>query len=68
MWIASISKLFTAVSCLIAVEKGLMTLDTNAREIIPEFSGLQHLTGFEGADLGNRVPILEKVSGPITLR
>jgi len=68
MWIASISMLFTAVSCLIAVEKGLMTLDTNALDVIPEFSGLQHLTGFEEADVGHRVPKLENVSGPITVR
>jgi len=68
MWIASITKLFTAVSCLIAVEKGLMTLDTNALDVIPEFTDLQYLTGFEEVGVGNRVPILEKVSGPITLR
>lgn len=68
MWIASITKLFTAVSCLIAVEKGLMTLDTNALDVVPEFSDLQHLTGFEEVGGGNRVPILEKVSGSITLR
>ncbi|THX55790.1 hypothetical protein D6D11_03724, partial [Aureobasidium pullulans] len=67
LWIASISKLFTAVSCLITVEKGLMTLDTNALDIIPEFSNLQHLTGFEETVDGNRVPKLEKISGPITL-
>jgi len=68
LWIASISKLFTAVSCLITVEKGLMTLDTNALDIIPEFSNLQHLTGFEETVDGNRVPKLEKISGPITVR
>lgn len=55
---------------MIAVEKGLITLDQNAREIIPELNDLDLLAGFEEHEIGEiaRTPILKKVSAPITLR
>ena len=68
LWIASISKLFTAVACMIAVEQKLVGLDDNVRDIVPELKTLDILTGFEESEKRPRKPILEKVTAPITLR
>lgn len=63
-WIASLTKLSTAIATLIAVEKGLVTLDANVREIVPELAELDILEGF--AEDGT--PRLRKCMSPITLR
>ncbi|GAB7355306.1 hypothetical protein MBLNU459_g5840t2 [Dothideomycetes sp. NU459] len=68
LWIASITKLFTAISCMVAVEQKLLTLDTNAREIIPEFVDLPLLSAIRESSDGTRIPILEQNDTPITLR
>ncbi|OAA39377.1 beta-lactamase family protein [Metarhizium rileyi] len=63
-WIASLTKLSTAVATLIAVEKGLVTLDQNVRDIVPELACLDVLEGV--ADDGT--PCLKKCTAPISLR
>ena len=67
-WIASLSKLFTAVACMIAVEQNLVGLDDNVRDIVPELKKLDILLGFEESEKKPRKPILEEVTAPITLR
>ncbi|KAI0452384.1 beta-lactamase family protein [Xylaria acuta] len=63
-WIASLTKLSTAVATLIAVDQGLVTLDENVREIVPELAELDVLEGFD--DDGK--PRLRKCTAPISLR
>ncbi|KAI1320995.1 beta-lactamase family protein [Xylariaceae sp. FL0255] len=63
-WIASLTKLSTAVATLIAVEKGLVTLDENVRDIVPELADLEVLEGFE--DDGR--PRFRKCTASISLR
>ncbi|KAH8759206.1 beta-lactamase class C [Hyaloscypha sp. PMI_1271] len=67
LWIASLTKLVTSVACMIAVEKGLVTLDENVREIVPELEDLELLVGFEEGGTP-RKPILKKVTAPVSLR
>lgn len=49
-WIASQTKLTTAVSVLQIVERGLIGLDDNVREVVAQLKDLQVLLGFEGED------------------
>lgn len=49
-WIASQTKLTASVSVLQIVEKGLVGLDDDVREIIPELKKQKVLLGFEGDD------------------
>lgn len=67
MWIASLTKLVTAIACMIAVEKGLITLDQNVREIVPELGDVEVLLGFEEGE-APRKPITKKTDAPISLR
>jgi CubicO group peptidase (beta-lactamase class C family) len=52
---------------MIAVEQGLVTLDQNVREILPELKDVNLLLGFEEGDTP-RKPILKHVTAPISLR
>ncbi|PQE13822.1 beta-lactamase protein [Rutstroemia sp. NJR-2017a BBW] len=63
-WIASLTKLSTAIASLTAVEKGLITLDQNVREIVPELAQLEVLEGFDE----DGTPRLRNCTSPITLR
>jgi hypothetical protein len=65
MWIASCTKLMTAISVLQCVERGLLKLDEDISPIIPEFKTPLILTGFE-PDSGK--PILQPAKNKITLR
>ena len=65
--IYSLTKLVTSVASMIAVEQGLITLDENVRDIVPELNNLDLLVGFEDGE-SPRKPILQKVTTPITLR
>jgi CubicO group peptidase (beta-lactamase class C family) len=68
MWVGSITKLQTCMACMIAIEQGLFTLDTNVREVVPELAEIELLVGFEESEKFPRVPITKPVSSPITLR
>jgi CubicO group peptidase (beta-lactamase class C family) len=67
LWIASLTKLVTSIACMIAVEQGLVTLDQNVREILPELKDVNLLLGFEEG-YTPRKPILKHVTAPISLR
>jgi CubicO group peptidase (beta-lactamase class C family) len=66
MWLASCTKLVTAVAALQCVERGLFTLDdpTNIDRLLPEWKDPEILTGW--ADDGS--PILQPAKENITLR
>ena len=66
-WIASQTKLTTSVATLQIVEKGLIGLDDDVRDVIPRLRDLKVITGFESHGEEER-PILQEVDGPITLR
>ncbi|RDL33315.1 Uncharacterized protein BP5553_08754 [Venustampulla echinocandica] len=63
MWIASCTKLLTAISILQCVEKGLLNLDTDLSDVLTEFKEIQILTGFE-----DEKPVYKKPETKITLR
>ena len=68
IWTSSLTKLITTLACLIGVDQGLIGLDDNVREIIPELRTVKLLVGFEDSDKQPRKPILKDVNQPITLR
>lgn len=68
IWTSSLTKLVTSVACMIAVEQGLIGLDDNVRDIVPELKDVKILVGFEDADQKPRKSILEDVIEPITIR
>lgn len=47
MWFASCTKLLTTVAAMQCVERGLLSLDGDICEVLPEFKGVQILTGFD---------------------
>ena len=65
MWIASCTKLMTAVAVMQCVEKGLFTLDEDISRILPEWKSPDILTGFEEK---TGEPILRKATKVITAR
>ncbi|KFY00261.1 hypothetical protein O988_03418 [Pseudogymnoascus sp. VKM F-3808] len=67
-YIASLTKAITTLACMIAVENGLLALDENVRDIVPELQKVECLIGFEESDKFPRKPILEDVTDPISLR
>ncbi|TPX09756.1 uncharacterized protein E0L32_009095 [Thyridium curvatum] len=69
-WIASQTKLVTSVAAMQIVERGLIGLDDDVRETLPQLKELKVITGFEDPSTENFSgrPILEDVKGPLTLR
>ncbi|KAJ8071180.1 hypothetical protein OCU04_001519 [Sclerotinia nivalis] len=65
MWLASCTKLLTTIAAMQCVERGLLSLDGNICEVLPEFKGVQILTGF---DEESGKPILVDNHKTITLR
>ncbi|KAI1851482.1 hypothetical protein JX265_013229 [Neoarthrinium moseri] len=63
-WVASLTKLVTAVSLLQLVERGVLDLDADLRTDVPELGALEILRGFDSSDQ----PVLEPNTRPITLR
>ncbi|RDW66697.1 beta-lactamase-like protein [Coleophoma crateriformis] len=64
-WIASCTKLWSSISALQCVERGLLTLDEDVTRLLPELKDIEVLKGFE-QDSGK--PILVKAKKTITLR
>lgn len=62
-WLASLTKLATAISLLQVVERQLLTLDADVRPHSPFLASAQILRGWEG-----KTPLLEDNTAPITLR
>ncbi|KAF2494978.1 putative transesterase [Lophium mytilinum] len=63
-WVASMTKLYTAVAVMQLVEKGVIDLDDDVGELIPDLANKQVLKGFRR----DKTPILKKSTKPITLR
>lgn len=59
-WIASSSKLLTAISVLQCVDKGLLKLDEDIETILPEFANAQVLTGFDDEGEPQLTPAVTK--------
>ncbi|KAI1341142.1 beta-lactamase/transpeptidase-like protein [Xylariaceae sp. FL0016] len=73
MWIASCTKVVTALAALQCVERGLLSLDGPVYDVLPELRHLPVLTRFEpqndddGGGGGNK-PVLVPHRRPLTLR
>ena len=65
MRIASCTKLMTSIAAMKCVERGLVSLDADVAEILPELSAQGILTGFDDA---TGEPIITKRQNAITLR
>jgi CubicO group peptidase (beta-lactamase class C family) len=65
MWIASCTKLMTAIAVLQCVEKGLLHLDDDISTVLTEWKAPNIILAFDDA---KTEPILEKAKGKITLR
>lgn len=65
LWIASCTKLLTAISALQCVERGQFTLDEDVARLLPELKDLEVLQGF---DAQSGAPKLVKATKYITLR
>jgi methyl acetate hydrolase len=64
VWIASMTKAITAAAAMQIVERGKLTLESPAAEVVPELADARVLDGF---DTGGQ-PILRRPRRPITLR
>ena len=65
MAIASCTKLMTSIAAMQCVERGLVALDADVAEVLPDLAAQGILTGFDEAT-GD--PIINKRQNPITLR
>jgi CubicO group peptidase (beta-lactamase class C family) len=65
MWMASCSKFPTTIAAMQCVERGLLQLDDDVTEILPELKGLKVLSKF---DEGDAEPTLVENTKSITLK
>ena len=65
MCIASCTKLMTSIATMQCVERGLVALDTDVAEVLPELAAQGILTGFDEA---SGEPIIQKRQKNMTLR
>lgn len=63
-FIASMTKAITGVAAMQQVEKGKLSLDAPAGEVVPDLGEVQVLTGFDA----NCAPVLRPPKSPVTLR
>ncbi|RAK89405.1 beta-lactamase/transpeptidase-like protein [Aspergillus costaricaensis CBS 115574] len=63
-WVASCTKLVTTIAAMQCVERGLLDLDGNIANVLPEWASPQILTGFDANDN----PIFRAATKPVTLR
>ncbi len=64
VWIASMTKAVTSVAAMQMVERGKLSLDTPAHQVVPAIAEAQVLTGFDAAGKAQTRP----PKRPITLR
>lgn len=64
MWIASCTKVVTALAALQCCERGLLKLDEPIYDVLPEFKDLPIIKRFNG----DGSPVLEPHTKPLTLR
>lgn len=68
-WIASMTKLLTAVCVMKCVEQGILKLDDDvASTVLPELGDVQVLEKMEEDEKGDERPVLRPMKGKITLR
>ncbi|KAL1898908.1 hypothetical protein Sste5346_003319 [Sporothrix stenoceras] len=67
MWVASCTKLMTAIAALQCVEKGLLTLDDDISTVLPEWKK-EDRTILRGFDEATGAPKLEAAQGKVSLR
>lgn len=63
-WVASSTKLVTTVAVMQCVERGLLDLDADIANVLPEWKNPRILTGFDENDN----PTFRPATKPITLR
>jgi predicted transcriptional regulator len=62
-WLASMTKMITSVAAMIAVEKGLVSLDEDVRQILPELRQKEVLVTFDkDTKIGKYVPVTEQIT------
>jgi CubicO group peptidase (beta-lactamase class C family) len=66
--LASQTKLLTAFSAMLVVERGLIGFDDDVSELLPELGEQKVLRGFEDDGQGGERAILEEREGKLTLR
>ncbi|KAJ5396607.1 esterase [Penicillium cosmopolitanum] len=66
-WVASMTKLVTAVAIMQLVEQNLLSIDDDARDYVPELKGIQILRDDHG-HLDTLQPRLEPVQGKLAIR
>jgi len=67
-WMASCTKLMTTVAALQCVERGLLRLDTDITDVLPELKDIDILVKMVDDGSGGKKPVLKKSKGKITLR
>ena len=65
---ASCTKLMTTVAALQCVERGLLRLDTDITDVLPELKDIDILVKMVDDGSGGKKPVLKKSKGKITLR
>ena len=65
LWLASCTKLMTAISALQCVERGLLRLDEDVTTVLPEVAKFGIITGFDDA---RSQPVTVPNTEPVTLR
>ncbi|KAF4152399.1 hypothetical protein CNMCM6069_002169 [Aspergillus lentulus] len=63
-WVASLTKIVTAVAVMIVVERGLISLDDDVGKVVPELAAPEVLTGFDE----DGKPIINRTEKKLTLR
>jgi methyl acetate hydrolase len=64
LWLASMTKTFTAIACMQLVEQGAIDPDQRASEILPQLAAPKVLEGFDS----HGAPILRPAKRPILVR
>ena len=70
-WIASMTKLMTSVAVMQLVERGLVGLDDDVRDLVPELKNIRILQGFEDCNTeaeGSKRPVYSSLDRALTLR
>ncbi|RLL94068.1 hypothetical protein CFD26_100295 [Aspergillus turcosus] len=63
-WVASLTKIVTAVAVMIVVERGLISLDDDVGQVVPELAAPEVLSGFDE----DGKPIVNRTEKKLTLR
>jgi CubicO group peptidase (beta-lactamase class C family) len=67
-WMASCTKLMATVAAMQCVERGLLDLDADITDLLPELKDIDILLKFVDDGSGGKKPLLKKAKGKITLR